>query len=394
MSDPLVVTFPGSAFKAQMLSLQKVISNSINRQEVLPISVIMDYVNLTQSNTKLNQKLIERGSMIPNGVVLSNDYTSTLYERLYDMGEQLKEVYLQFPKKVKIRITEPATQELIMDFTEGDKVIFIAKGLPESTGLSESFIMVTIKFHENGTETILKEEFGEGIIKIQVDYTKSMDSKLIVKYNGNSFRARFFNTMASTLTDDPCCPNGPVTRPREGRGFIDIHVKIIYPLSIPYQVQVDNTNVWLDAYNLEIRIKSVTNLQQLTQFQTLDLRLANPMQSCLRGQTSLEQNDLYKNYRGAIPANEIAVYYVYNTIPAYGGCASHPQNFPSAVLTNFISMNVLAHELCHVLGLNHVNNDYQLMTQNGVSNISSPPPDLTGSELDIIWKSPYLKIIK
>ncbi len=394
MSDPLVVTFPGSAFKAQMLSLQKILANTVKRQEVLPISVIMSYVNLTASNFKLNQKLIERGNLIPKGNILSNEYTSTLYERLYDTGEQLKEIYLQFPKKVKIKITEPAANELIMDFTAGSNVIVIAKGLPESTGLSESFIMESIRFHSDGNETILKEEFGDGIIKILVDYTKPMDSRLLVKYEGNSFKSRFFNTVATTLTDDPCCPGGPVTRPREGRGIIDIHVKIIYPLSIPFQTQVDHANVWLDAYNLEIRVKSVTNLQHLTQFQTLDLRLANPSQSCLRGQTSLEQNDLYKNYRGPLPANEIAVYFVHDTIPAYGGCASYPPGFPSAVLTTSINNYVLPHELGHVLGLNHVNNDYQIMTQNNLSGIISPPPDLTGSELDTIWQSPYLKIIK
>ncbi|MCZ8284284.1 MAG: hypothetical protein O9353_02425, partial [Bacteroidia bacterium] len=185
-----------------------------------------------------------------------------------------------------------------------------------------------------------------------------------------------------------------VTRPREGRGIINIHIKIIYPLSIPYQTQVNHANAWLNDYNLEIRVKSVTNLQHLTQFQTLDLRLANPAQFCLMGQSSSEQNDLYINHRGNVPGNEIAVYFVRDTIYPLGGCASFPSGYPSAVLTTAINNYVLPHELGHVLGLFHVNNDYRIMTQNNLSNIISPPPDLTNSELDTIWRSPYIEIIR
>lgn len=393
MPDPLVVTFPGSAFKAQMQSLQKILLNSIKRREVLPIATVMDYINLTATNVKLKNLLIARGNFIPNGDILANDYKSTLFERLYDTGEQLKEVYLQFPKKLRIKITEPAANTIVMDFRAGSDVIVIAKGLPESTGLSESFIAETLTFHPDGTETILKEEFGDGIIKILVDYTKPMDSSIRVKYDGNSFKSRFLNTLSYTMTDDPCCP-GPIIRPRKGRGIINIHVKTVYPLSIPINTLVSQSNLWLDAYNLEIRVQSITNLLNLTQFQVLDLRLANPTQYCLSGgQVSTEQQDLYINHRGAIPANEIAVYFVQSTIPATNGCAAHPTNIPSVAVAYSMTQYTLAHELCHVLGLNHVNDNYRLMTGNGTANIISPPPDLVNSELNTIWQSNYLQII-
>ena len=39
-----------------------------------------------------------------------------------------------------------------------------------------------------------------------------------------------------------------------------------------------------------------------------------------------------------------------------------------------------AHEVGHVLGFFHVNNNDRLMTGNGTSNITNPPPDLVATE--------------
>jgi hypothetical protein len=41
----------------------------------------------------------------------------------------------------------------------------------------------------------------------------------------------------------------------------------------------------------------------------------------------------------------------------------------------------LAHEVGHVLGLRHVNDNDRLMTGNGTSNIVNPPADLTAGEV-------------
>jgi predicted Zn-dependent protease len=40
----------------------------------------------------------------------------------------------------------------------------------------------------------------------------------------------------------------------------------------------------------------------------------------------------------------------------------------------------MGHEVGHVLGLSHVNNNDRLMTGNGTANITNPPPDLIESE--------------
>ena len=49
----------------------------------------------------------------------------------------------------------------------------------------------------------------------------------------------------------------------------------------------------------------------------------------------------------------------------------------------------LGHEVGHVLGLFHVNNNDRLMTGNGTANITNPPPDLIGTEVTTMNNSAF-----
>jgi len=42
----------------------------------------------------------------------------------------------------------------------------------------------------------------------------------------------------------------------------------------------------------------------------------------------------------------------------------------------------MGHEIGHVLGLSHVNDNNRLMTENGTGNITNPPPDLISTEVN------------
>jgi hypothetical protein len=168
----------------------------------------------------------------------------------------------------------------------------------------------------------------------------------------------------------------------------------VYAPEVSYQQQVDDANRWLKDYDIELQIKSVTSLTHLSQFQVLDLSIPGNAQSCyMPGGVSAEQRDLYINHRGAAPSNEIVIYYVLATTPAYWGCASHPPNQPSACVVASAGDFTLPHEIGHILGLHHVNNNYRLMTGNSTGNIQAPPPDLVESELATIWRSPYVRIV-
>jgi hypothetical protein len=55
---------------------------------------------------------------------------------------------------------------------------------------------------------------------------------------------------------------------------------------------------------------------------------------------------------------------------------------PGAVVAQGATQWTLGHEIGHVLGLFHVNNNNRLMTGNGTGNITNPPPDLIASEIN------------
>ncbi len=101
---------------------------------------------------------------------------------------------------------------------------------------------------------------------------------------------------------------------------------------------------------------------------------------CLLGQTTGEQNQLFAN-RNNVENNDIVIYFVRSTVPPFNGCAAHPAEQDGAVVAQGATRWTLAHEVGHVLGLNHVDDNNRLMTRNGTANITNPPPDLVDSEI-------------
>ncbi len=58
-----------------------------------------------------------------------------------------------------------------------------------------------------------------------------------------------------------------------------------------------------------------------------------------------------------------------------------------AVVASYASRYTMAHEVGHVLGLNHVSDNNRLMTGLGTDNITNPPPDLIASEVTTMLAS-------
>ena len=133
---------------------------------------------------------------------------------------------------------------------------------------------------------------------------------------------------------------------------------------------------------------------QLVSTENLNLPLLNDLDvgACTMGSTTAEQNQLFGN-RNNVGANDIACYFVRSTVPALNGCAAFPAGRPSVAVASVASQWTLGHEVGHVLGLGHVNNNDRMMTGNGTWNITNPPPDLTAAERATMNASPFTQNI-
>jgi hypothetical protein len=116
-------------------------------------------------------------------------------------------------------------------------------------------------------------------------------------------------------------------------------------------------------------------------FETLNLPALNDLDvgGCTAGSATAEQIALFAN-RNNVTGTDVVVYFVRSTQPPFNGCAAHPAGRPGAAVASGASAWTLAHEVGHVLGLSHVNDNNRLMTGNGTDNITNPPPDLVAAE--------------
>ena len=155
---------------------------------------------------------------------------------------------------------------------------------------------------------------------------------------------------------------------------VRMHVKVLTNPATPIATMVTNMRDLYESVGIQVQVPSTENLN-LPTLNDLDVG------SCTMGSVTTEQTQLFNN-RNNLGTNEIVVYFVRSTVPAYNGCAASPTGRPGAVVAQGATQWTLAHEVGHVLGLSHVNDNNRLMTGNGTGNITNPPPDLVSSEVN------------
>jgi len=154
---------------------------------------------------------------------------------------------------------------------------------------------------------------------------------------------------------------------------VRVHVKILSNPNVSLDTMLHNMREVFASANIDVEWASTESLN-LTALTDVDVG------TCNMGVVTPEQALLFGN-RNFVGANDVVVYMVRSTVPPFNGCAAHPAGRPGAVVAQGASQWTFAHELGHVLGIHHVNNNNRLMTGNGTANITNPPPDLVASEV-------------
>jgi hypothetical protein len=166
---------------------------------------------------------------------------------------------------------------------------------------------------------------------------------------------------------------------------VRLHAKVLTAPNIAMATMIDRMREVYAGVGVVVQHASTENLN-FPDLNDVDVG------SCLLGQTTGEQNQLFGNRNNA-GAIDVVVYFVRSTVPPFNGCAAHPAGQPGAVVAQGATQWTLGHEVGHVLGLFHVNDNDRLMTGNGTANITNPPPDLIAGEVTTMLNSPLTQDI-
>jgi hypothetical protein len=138
-----------------------------------------------------------------------------------------------------------------------------------------------------------------------------------------------------------------------------LHIKVLQQPTVPIETMLRSMRQVYSTAGIRVVVGSRENLGGPAFAALLDVDIG----TCTRGTTTAEQNLLFGNVNN-VGNNEIVIYFVRSTVPASNGCATHPANQPGAVVARIASRWTLAHEVGHVLGLDHITGE----------NTNCPPP--------------------
>ena len=164
-----------------------------------------------------------------------------------------------------------------------------------------------------------------------------------------------------------------------GPAVVRLHFKVLVAPIIPAATMLTAMQTVYSTVGISVVLAGTENLN-LPLLQDLDVG------ECA-GATTVEQEQLFAN-RNNVGPTDVAVYFVRTTIPPLNGCASHPPGRFSVAVAQAATQWSMGHEVGHVLGLNHVDDNDRLMTGNGTGNITNPPPNLIPTEQSSMIQSP------
>jgi hypothetical protein len=170
---------------------------------------------------------------------------------------------------------------------------------------------------------------------------------------------------------------------------VRIHFKTMQQPNRPVRTMLLNMRRVYATANIGVTVGSREDLAGPVFTTLLDLDVG----PCTTGTTSAEQNQLFQNRNNA-GANDVVIYFarsvLRNNTGALFGCASFPAGSPGAAVAQIGTPWTLAHEVGHVLDLDHIAGEHtgcppanprccstpdftRLMTGCGTGNITGTP---------------------
>jgi len=159
-----------------------------------------------------------------------------------------------------------------------------------------------------------------------------------------------------------------------------LHIKVLKQPLTSIQVQLEEIREAFVSAGIRVIVKSIETLD-LPHLLDIDINCEGGYGDNITGDVA----ELYR-HRANVGKNELAIYYLNSTNPPLGGCAKYPGEKAGAVVTYFVYPYTLAHEIGHILSLDHVSNNKNLMHK---GDIQDPPPNLSSYQIFRMYLSKY-----
>lgn len=176
-----------------------------------------------------------------------------------------------------------------------------------------------------------------------------------------------------------------------GRQTVKLHFKTLTTPILPLNTQFDSIATLFDGVDLTVERTSDEDLSHLTHLTSIssgECAYAEEFWGYIHWwhDVSNEMDELYE-HRNGVGDNDLTIYFINDIFGKIAGCAAHPSGQPGAVIDRNAPQWVLSHEVGHVLGLKHVDNNKRLM--NPDTRWMELPPDITSDEGDTMRAHKY-----
>jgi hypothetical protein len=171
------------------------------------------------------------------------------------------------------------------------------------------------------------------------------------------------------------------------RSVVVLHLKGLGDPAVPRKAMISALKEIFHASTVGVEVVSVETLESLI--------AAYPEITPPGGDGVSDDEALLFGQRASAAPNEVVVYFVDATVPPVDGVSAHTDDGPAAIVTAKAPLYTLAHELGHLLGLDHPRGERcepgatatRLMTACGTVTVDDGRPQLTTSEVERVKRS-------